>query len=65
VHDTDRNGASRGPDLEELFILVIEDDPIVQALIDEALGDGGSEPAVAASGEQAVTRAAKSITGCW
>ena len=32
--------------LEELFVLVIEDDPIIQALIDEALCDGGYEPAV-------------------
>jgi CheY-like chemotaxis protein len=41
--------------LEELLILVIEDDPIIQSIIDEALRDGGYEPAVAASGEEAVT----------
>jgi CheY-like chemotaxis protein len=41
--------------LEELLILVIEDDPIIQAIIDEALCDGGYEPSVAASGEEAVT----------
>jgi len=36
-------------------ILVIEDDPEIQALIDEALREGGYEPALAASGEEAVT----------
>jgi CheY-like chemotaxis protein len=41
--------------LEELLVLVIEDDPIIQAIIDEALCEGGYEPAVAASGEEAVT----------
>jgi len=41
--------------LEALLILVIEDDPTIQAIIDEALRDGGYEPAVAASGEEAVT----------
>jgi CheY-like chemotaxis protein len=41
--------------LEELLVLVIEDDPEVQALIDEALCDGGYEPALASSGEEAVT----------
>jgi DNA-binding response OmpR family regulator len=40
--------------LEELLVLVIEDDPTIQAIIDEALRDGGYEPAVAASGEEAV-----------
>ena len=43
------------PALEKVLILVIEDDPEIQALIDEALCDGGYEPAVAASGEEAVT----------
>jgi CheY-like chemotaxis protein len=41
--------------LKELTILVIEDDPDVQALIDEALCDGGYEPALASSGEEAIT----------
>jgi CheY-like chemotaxis protein len=41
--------------LEELLVLVIEDDPEIQALIDEALCDGGYEPALAASGEEAIT----------
>jgi CheY-like chemotaxis protein len=45
----------RGCVLEELLVLVIEDDPEIQALIDEALCDGGYEPALAASGEEAIT----------
>jgi CheY-like chemotaxis protein len=41
--------------LEELLILVIEDDLDIQALIDEALCDGGYQPALAGSGEEAIT----------
>jgi DNA-binding response OmpR family regulator len=37
------------------MILVIEDDPPIQLVIDEALTEGGFEPAIAASGEEAVT----------
>lgn len=36
-------------------VLVIEDDPDIQAVLDEVLRDGGFEPAIAASGEEAVT----------
>jgi DNA-binding response OmpR family regulator len=36
-------------------ILVIEDDPALQVVVEEALVDGGFEPAVAPSGEEAVT----------
>jgi DNA-binding response OmpR family regulator len=39
----------------QLAIMIVEDDPEIQALIDEALCDGGYEPALAASGEEAVT----------
>jgi CheY-like chemotaxis protein len=38
-----------------LVVLVVEDDPLIQTLIDEALCDGGYEPAIVASGEEAVT----------
>jgi CheY-like chemotaxis protein len=38
-----------------LVVLVVEDDPLIQTLIDEALRDGGYEPAIVASGEEAVT----------
>ncbi len=37
-----------------LVVLVVEDDPLIQTLIDEALRDGGYEPAIVASGEEAV-----------
>lgn len=40
---------------ELLVVLVIEDDPAIQAVIEDALSEGGYEPAVAASGEGAVT----------
>jgi DNA-binding response OmpR family regulator len=36
-------------------ILVIEDDPTLQVVVEEALTDGGFEPAIAPSGEEAVT----------
>jgi CheY-like chemotaxis protein len=53
-----RNGAaipgSRA--LEDLIvILVVEDDQMVQSLVEDALTEGGFEPAIAASGEEAVT----------
>jgi CheY-like chemotaxis protein len=42
--------------LEDLpVILVVEDDQSVQSIVEDALGDGGFEPAIAASGEEAVT----------
>jgi len=42
--------------LEELpVIMVVEDDDAVQGFVEEALVDGGFEPAIAASGEEAVT----------
>ena len=40
---------------EPLLILVIEDDQSIQGIVEEALSDGGFEPAIAASGEEAVT----------
>ena len=42
--------------MEDLpVILVVEDDHSVQTIVEDALGDGGFEPAIAASGEEAVT----------
>jgi DNA-binding response OmpR family regulator len=38
-----------------LVILVVEDDQLVQGIVEEALSEGGFEPAIAASGEEAVT----------
>jgi CheY-like chemotaxis protein len=40
---------------ELLSILVIEDDQMIQSLVEDALSDGGFEPAIADSGEEAVT----------
>jgi CheY-like chemotaxis protein len=36
-------------------ILVIEDDDAIQGVVEDALSEGGFEPAIAASGEEAVT----------
>ncbi len=41
------------------IILVIEDDDAVQSLVEDTLSEGGFEPAIAASGEEAVTPLAK------
>jgi DNA-binding response OmpR family regulator len=35
--------------------MVVEDDQSIQSIVEEALSDGGFEPAIAASGEEAVT----------
>jgi DNA-binding response OmpR family regulator len=40
---------------DQLFILVVEDDPPIQVVVEDALTDGGFEPAIAPSGEEAVT----------
>lgn len=37
-----------------LVVLVVEDDPLIQTLIDHALCEAGYEPAIVASGEEAV-----------
>jgi CheY-like chemotaxis protein len=39
----------------EPVILVVEDDPPIQGVVEEALSEGGFEPAIVASGEEAVT----------
>jgi DNA-binding response OmpR family regulator len=38
----------------QLLILVVEDDQLIQAMVEEALTDGGFGSAVTASGEEAV-----------
>jgi CheY-like chemotaxis protein len=40
---------------EALVILVVEDDQSIQSIVEEALNDGGFEPAIASSGEEALT----------
>jgi hypothetical protein len=37
------------------MIMVVEDDQSIQSIVEETLTDGGFEPAIAASGEKAVT----------
>jgi DNA-binding response OmpR family regulator len=39
---------------EALVILVVEDDQSIQSIVEEALSDGGYEPAIASSGEEAL-----------
>ena len=36
-------------------ILVIDDDHVIQGIVEEALSDGGFQPAIAASAEEALT----------
>ncbi|MEA2918038.1 MAG: hypothetical protein QOJ15_10119 [Bradyrhizobium sp.] len=38
-----------------LLIMVVEDDQLIQNLVEEALSDGGFEPSISVSGEEAVT----------
>jgi DNA-binding response OmpR family regulator len=40
---------------EALVILIVEDDQSIQSIVQEALSDGGFQPAVASSGEEAMT----------
>jgi DNA-binding response OmpR family regulator len=48
--------AREGEALSELpMILVVEDDGPIQNIVEDALAEGGFEPAIAASGEEAVT----------
>jgi DNA-binding response OmpR family regulator len=35
--------------------MVVEDDQLIQSLVEDALSDGGFEPAISTSGEEAVT----------
>jgi DNA-binding response OmpR family regulator len=40
---------------EVLVILVVEDDQLIQAMVEEALSDGGFGSAITASGEEAIS----------
>jgi DNA-binding response OmpR family regulator len=40
---------------DALTILVVEDDQLIQAMVEEALSDGGFESSITASGEEAIT----------
>jgi CheY-like chemotaxis protein len=39
---------------DSIIVLVVEDDQLVQSLVEETLSDGGFEPAIVTSGEEAV-----------
>jgi DNA-binding response OmpR family regulator len=39
---------------DSIVVLVVEDDPLIQVLVEEALRDGGYEPKVVQSGEEAL-----------
>ena len=41
--------------MELPIILVVEDDQLIQSLVEETLGDGGFETAIAAFGEEALS----------
>jgi DNA-binding response OmpR family regulator len=40
---------------ELVVIMVVEDDQLIQEIVEDALTEGGFEPSIAASGEEAVT----------
>jgi DNA-binding response OmpR family regulator len=40
---------------ETHVVLVVDDDPSIQSIVEETLDDGGFEPAVASSGEDALS----------
>ena len=40
---------------DQVAILVVEDDQEIQSIVEDALSDGGFEPAIASSGEEALT----------
>ena len=43
------------PEIEVPVVLVVEDEELIQSLVEETLRDGGFEPVIATSGEEAVT----------
>ena len=53
----DCNEAARGTKAlsDAVKILVVEDDQLIQAMVEEALSDGGFASALTASGEEAIT----------
>ena len=40
---------------DAIVILVVEDDPLIRTVVEEALDGGGFKPAIAVSGEEAVS----------
>ena len=44
-----------GAGVEDLLVMVVEDDPLIQGMIEEALNEAGFKAAIVASGEEALT----------
>ena len=42
-------------DAIKIMVLVVEDDQLIQAMVEEALADGGFKSAITASGEEAIS----------
>jgi DNA-binding response OmpR family regulator len=42
-------------DAVKVMVLVVEDDQLIQAMVDEALSEGGFQSTITASGEEAIT----------
>jgi DNA-binding NtrC family response regulator len=40
--------------LQEILVLVVEDDPLIQMMVEQTLHDGGYSTCTAASGEEAL-----------
>jgi CheY-like chemotaxis protein len=41
--------------MDDLLVILVEDDKEIQGIIEQALTDGGFEPAIVSSGEASVT----------
>jgi DNA-binding response OmpR family regulator len=55
TYGSDRQAGKQDLNQNVPVILVVEDDDGIQTIVDAALDDAGFEPAIAASGEEAVT----------
>ncbi len=44
-----------GAGVEDLLVMVVEDDPLIQGIIEEALNEAGFKAAIVASGEEALS----------
>ncbi len=48
---------------ESLVVLIVDDDASIQSIVEDTLSDGGFEPAVASTGEDAPAK--RSIAARW
>jgi DNA-binding response OmpR family regulator len=44
-----------GAHMDRLIVMVVENDPLIQGVAEEALSEGGFEPGIVPSGEEAIT----------